>query len=150
MLLQSFQEAAGSLVWRGKNKKQRTVSNCLTRRKSYMNGHQHHYGQWWATTMEQDSTKPHEIPSETNESSANFRDLHLLRGGSHQPLSDDRIPAKKLLWDERGTSVWDDRLHHSSFNNPVVESAMSKTRQGSHFSFLNRRTSYAASTTQPE
>lgn len=49
------------------------------------------------------------------------------------PLINDGVAAKKLLW-MRATSVWDDVLHHSAFNNPgVVESAESKHTRGSHF-----------------
>lgn len=45
----------------------------------------------------------------------------------YPPLINDCIPAEKLLW-MRVTSVWDDVLHHGTFNNllDVVELAVSK------------------------
>lgn len=44
----------------------------------------------------------------------------------YPPLIDDCIPAEKLLG-MRVTSVWDDVLHHDTFNNlDVVELAVSK------------------------
>lgn len=58
-----------------------------------------------------------------------FRQLLISRftfAMSYPPLIDDCIPAQKLLW-MRVTSVWDDTLHHGSFNNlAVVELAVSK------------------------
>lgn len=59
--------------------------------------HEHHYGQWWVTEMEH-KAQNHMKSIKNNASSANFRELHLLQDVSHQPLIDDCIPAKKLLW----------------------------------------------------
>lgn len=88
-----------------------TVSNFLRGRKCRLHGHQDHKGQWWATKMEQRSQRK-----------CTRRPIDILDWEvkfclvTHHWLIDDCIPAKKLLW-MRVTSVWDDVLHHGSFNN---------------------------------
>lgn len=65
---------------------------------------------------------------------------------SYPPLIDDCIPALKLLW-MRVTSVWDDVLHHGTFNNlAVVELAVSKHSRAA----TRERMSYTGLTPQQQ